>query len=375
MPDSEERTFPTPDFSTESTEALPRRDREEEGSREIAGAAGVTTQKIVFNSAELEGDDVSRKDEWVALLSSGYARMHADPAADMPFNGELQIAVLDEIAVGTIRGTVKTFSRTAPDIAAENTDNVLLFWNAGACPIRIEQGSRSEELAQGSSVLIEQCEPTWVKVAAGTCNLLALQAPRRRVRSRFPGLDDRFMIPMSGRSATMLLMRAYANALIEQSPADKSLLARFAPEHIIDLIAASVDATRTKDGESKTGINAEIAQRRGIAAARLHAIKTDIREHLDNCDLSISLISARHGISPRYIRTLFERDHTTFTDFVLNQRLARVHRCLVDPRFAGRMISTIAFEAGFGDLSYFNHAFRRRYAATPSDIRAAARQN
>jgi AraC-like DNA-binding protein len=35
------------------------------------------------------------------------------------------------------------------------------------------------------------------------------------------------------------------------------------------------------------------------------------------------------------------------------------------------MISTIAFEAGFGDLSYFNLAFRRRYRQTPSDIRAA----
>ncbi|RVC16943.1 AraC family transcriptional regulator, partial [Mesorhizobium sp. M7A.F.Ca.AU.002.02.1.1] len=27
---------------------------------------------------------------------------------------------------------------------------------------------------------------------------------------------------------------------------------------------------------------------------------------------------------------------------------------------------------GFNDLSYFNRAFRRRYGATPSDVRAAA---
>ena len=371
MPDSEEPNFSAP---AGSAEALPRRDREQ-GSGEIADAAGVTMQKIVFNSAELEGDDVSRKDEWVALLSSGYARLHADPAADMPFNGELQIAVLDEIAVGTIRGTVKTFSRTAPDIAAENTDNVVLFWNAGACPIRIEQGGRSAELAQGSSVLIEQCEPSWVKVAAATCNLLAVQAPRRRVRSRFPGLEDRFMTAIFESSATMLLLRAYANVLLEQSPAGNALLARFAPEHIIDLIAAAVDTTWTDDGKEKGGAGAETAPRRVVAAARLLAIKTDIRKHLDNCDLSVSLLAARHGISPRTIRSLFESDHTTFTDYVLNQRLAQVHGCLVDPRFAGRMISTIAFEAGFGDLSYFNHAFRRRYGATPSDIRAAARQN
>jgi AraC-like DNA-binding protein len=30
-------------------------------------------------------------------------------------------------------------------------------------------------------------------------------------------------------------------------------------------------------------------------------------------------------------------------------------------------------EAGFGDLSYFNRAFRRRYGASPSDVRAPAK--
>ena len=47
---------------------------------------------------------------------------------------------------------------------------------------------------------------------------------------------------------------------------------------------------------------------------------------------------------------------------------------LTDWRFAGWTITTIAFEAGFGDLSYFNRAFRRLYAASPSEVRAAARR-
>jgi AraC-like DNA-binding protein len=34
----------------------------------------------------------------------------------------------------------------------------------------------------------------------------------------------------------------------------------------------------------------------------------------------------------------------------------------------------VAYEAGFGDLSYFNRTFRRRYGATPSDVREAARR-
>jgi hypothetical protein len=107
---------------------------------------------------------------------------------------------------------------------------------------RIEQGGRSADLAEGSSVLIEQCEPSWINVAA-TCNLLAVQAPRLRVRSRLPDIENRFMNPISERPATMLLVRAYANVLLEQSPAGNSLLARFAPEHIVDLIGAVIDTT------------------------------------------------------------------------------------------------------------------------------------
>ena len=43
---------------------------------------------------------------------------------------------------------------------------------------------------------------------------------------------------------------------------------------------------------------------------------------------------------------------------------------LRDPRFVARSITSIAYDAGFGDLSYFNRTFRRHYGATPSDIRS-----
>jgi len=59
---------------------------------------------------------------------------------------------------------------------------------------------------------------------------------------------------------------------------------------------------------------------------------------------------------------------------VLGGRLAHVHRMLTDPRYGDRSISAVAYEAGFGDLSYFNRTFRRRYGATPSDVRESARR-
>jgi AraC-like DNA-binding protein len=108
-----------------------------------------------------------------------------------------------------------------------------------------------------------------------------------------------------------------------------------------------------------------------LREVRLHAIKADILAHLGARDLSLDGVARRQGISPIYVRKLFEEEDTSFTRFVLGQRLARARRLLSDPDLAGHTIATLALEAGFGDLSYFNRAFRRRFGCTPSQVRGA----
>ena len=68
---------------------------------------------------------------------------------------------------------------------------------------------------------------------------------------------------------------------------------------------------------------------------------------------------------------LFEEDGATFTDYALEQRLIAAHRMLSDARLRHLTIGAIAYQAGFGDLSHFNRSFRRRFGATPSEIRHA----
>ena len=48
---------------------------------------------------------------------------------------------------------------------------------------------------------------------------------------------------------------------------------------------------------------------------------------------------------------------------------------LTDMRLAWRSISSVAFEVGFGDLSYFDRVFRQRYGATPSEVRRSTERN
>jgi transcriptional regulator GlxA family with amidase domain len=135
--------------------------------------------------------------------------------------------------------------------------------------------------------------------------------------------------------------------------------------HFYDLIAVTVGATRDSTEE---------ARGRGLRAARLHAIKQDVASNLGQPGVSVTEFAVRHGCTPRFIQRLFECEGTSFTDYVLMQRLACAHRILTDPRHHGEKISTIALDAGFGDISYFNRAFRQRYGDTPSGIRMLARR-
>jgi AraC-like DNA-binding protein len=118
---------------------------------------------------------------------------------------------------------------------------------------------------------------------------------------------------------------------------------------------------------------AYIAEGRGLRAARLRAVMADISAHLEDGGLTAAVVAARQRVTPRYAHMLFEGEGLTFSEFVLGQRLARAHRLLTDPRCSERTIGSIAFDVGFGDLSYFNRAFRRRYNATPTEVRHSAR--
>ena len=89
----------------------------------------------------------------------------------------------------------------------------------------------------------------------------------------------------------------------------------------------------------------------------------------------MTTLAARHRLAVRYVQRLFEAEGTTFTEFVLARRLERAHRLLTDPRCTDRPVSMIAFEVGFGHVPYFNEAFRRRFGASPSDVRAHARRD
>jgi AraC-like DNA-binding protein len=191
-----------------------------------------------------------------------------------------------------------------------------------------------------------------------------LRVPVRALSPLVADLEASYGRTIPADSPALQLLVGYIGALHEMDAVVTSEVEREVIAHIHDLMALSIGATRDA---------AEIARSRGARAACLRTIKEDIATRLDQPDLSAATIAARRRIKPRSIQRLFESDGTTFTEYVLAQRLARAHRLLTDPLHASQKISAISLDVGFRDLSYFNRAFRQRYGITPSELRAAAR--
>lgn len=99
------------------------------------------------------------------------------------------------------------------------------------------------------------------------------------------------------------------------------------------------------------------------------AITADITANLDDCGISLAWLAGRHGMTSRRIRDLFYAENTNFTDYLLNARLERARDMLTDAALAHVNVATIALDCGFGDISWFHHAFRRRFHKTPTDMR------
>jgi AraC-like DNA-binding protein len=246
---------------------------------------------------------------------------------------------------------------------ADNDDLIFTLVRSGA--VTWNRGDREASASAGEAVLTASGE-TATYVGHTPAQLLNFRFNRQKLSARLFDAEDALVRAVPKDNQALRLLKSYVSVLNDEQALATPSLRLAVDDHLHDLIALALGATRDAG---------ELAKGRGVRFARFRAIKADIAANITRRDLSVDAVAARHGISPRYIRALFMDAGTTFTDFVLDQRLARAHRLLTDPYADGRAIGAIAYDAGFGDLSYFNHAFRRRYGATPSDIRAAARQD
>ena len=267
-------------------------------------------------------------------------------------------------------GTIKIMTNTMPPVDSvrtpqlmrdgDDTLTVMLLLSG-----RAHQRQYGEDCALGAGDTVV-CDSAY----AGEYNLvtkskvMGLKIPRIRLGVLLPHMSRFAGAKLDKDPLALRLLSGYLTGTLDVDLSGGHPAARLHQDHIIDLVALALGT----EGESRV-----IAEQRGAQAVRRAAVIQVIEASMADPALDATTVAARLGITVRYVHHLLELTGRTFSEHLLDKRLAKAVELLCDPEQSQRRIADIAFEVGFRDLSYFNRMFRRKYAGTPTELRHATR--
>jgi AraC-like DNA-binding protein len=284
-------------------------------------------------------------------------RVDLEPARDMAFEACITSLALPGLQLMEASSSPVKISRSGQFLADGNDDVILAINKRGA--VDIASGGRKQSLRESEAILLSGGDASsYHRTTLGRS--FTLRVPRAIFESTVVSVDEALMRPIPGERGPLRLLADYAGWLLSAGASIDQELLNLSVRHVQDLLALTLGPKADF---------AETARTRGLRAARLKLAKSYTVAHSHRRDISIGTVAASLNVTPRYVQRLFEADGTTFSEFLIGQRLARAHRLLCEPESSHAAISTIAYDVGFGDLSYFNRRFRRRYGLTPREVR------
>jgi AraC-like DNA-binding protein len=287
-------------------------------------------------------------------------RVDLEPARDVAFRACMKSVSLSGLQLFETSLSPARISRTGEYLADGNDDAVLAINRRGIASI--SSGGREAVLRENEAILMIGNEPTTFSRSTPGQSF-TLRVPRPIFRSIVADPDDSVMRLIPRDRGALGLLSQYAAWLLKGGASHNPELLKLSSRHIQDLLALTLRPSSDFR---------EIARTRGLRAARLKLSKAYIVQHSRRPEISVGSVAAHFCVTPRYLQRLFEEDGTTFSEFLVMQRLAQAHGRLCEPDCSHLAISTIAYDCGFGDLSYFNRRFRRLYGLTPREVRDRA---
>jgi AraC-like DNA-binding protein len=310
-----------------------------------------------FSTSDVPPQD--RVAVWREVLGRVHLRLDLEPLGEAPVHATVETHSWSCVSL--------YFSETTP-VSAARTPELLSDGNGDFRLLRVE-GARYQCISNGAihdmdesgAILLSSGTPAAIRYL-GPCRVTSLRIRRESLSAAIRGIEDQPVWRLSWNACTLSLISGFIEQLRKEGPAKDPAFAHKIAHFLIDLTALALNPAMDRQVQSAGAVR----------EARLAAVRADILAHLSQVSLSAKTVARRHGISDRYIHLIFEETGETFGGFVLEERLKRAFQLLSGPLCANVRISDIAFSAGFGDLSTFNRAFRRRFGMTPSDVRAAA---
>jgi len=308
-----------------------------------------------YRSSRFKAPD--RIDSWRQVMGRKLIRIEVDSLPNVHFHARSTLRIFETVRFGT--GSVApNITRRGPDIVALENDDLFLIVNLTATVV-VRQWATELILNPGDACLLS-CSDPWVYVQPKSGRVLCMRVARAPMASMLPTLEDKIGLVIRDDEVPLRILLDYLSSVDRTYAYPDGAMRATLSAHIHDLLALTLGAGG--DGQRN-------ATERGLRAARVRALKDDLQRNYTRNDLNLSEIAARHGLSRRSVQRIFEVDGSTFQTHLLALRLEGARIQLRNPRTSALTIAQIAANCGFGDISHFNHSFRKRFGESPSDMR------
>lgn len=277
--------------------------------------------------------------------------------------GGVQVEQRAGIEVAHVSCDLSQVFRGSSQIRRDNGENYFLILQEEGRAL-MSQNDNSCVLQPGDMVLIDSAAPSEFTFFGTYNRQMSLHLPRAEMHARF-GYDlIRGGIALPRHDPTSMALYAVLGKVFstQENAASQSYLR----EAMFGLIGAMLHERSPHVGYS--AVDSDLGSAGALAQGQAY-----IDAHYRNPDLTIEDIAADLTISARQLQRGFAAIGTTPTKYLNSKRLEHAKRGL-DDRRAGRrrdLISSIAYEAGFSDLSHFQRSFRATFGSSPREYSAA----
>jgi AraC-like DNA-binding protein len=271
---------------------------------------------------------------------------------------------LPGLGIAQIASSALRIERTR-DMAADATRDLVFAVVHEGSSSRLQRGK--EIVVKGSGAFLSSSHDRIVteRTAARLTNYSLLSSD---LAPAVCDLDRAMLTAISVDSEAIRLLTGYTSLLFSGGAPTGSRSCRLVVNHVHDLIALALGATRDA---------VETAKTRGLRAARgadLYARAGRlITLRFDEPDLASGEIAHGLGVSLRLLQRIFAERGETVMGRLWEERVNRAAQLLWAPEAADRSITDIAFACGFNDSSHFGRVFAERMGMAPSRWRKEVR--
>jgi len=303
-----------------------------------------------------------RLDYWREAICDVFVQLDCRSARRRGFYGHVTSEALERLKLSEVDAESQHVSRGRRQLAKAKEDDFLLSLQLTGAGL-VRQDDRDAVLAPGSMALYASTRP-YELIFAQSFRQLVVQLPRELLSTAIANPDDLTARTLTPAVPETRLLGAALGGLY----ADAAAFAPAARSHVVTSVVEALAAALATLPGATTG---KAFEPRVAARARIRAF---VSAHLDDPNLSPSMIARAMGFSRQHLYRLYAGSDESLERYMWSLRLERVRADLENAALGMVPIAELAARHGFVSPEHFSRSFRRRYGATALQIRRARKR-